>query len=311
MPAISSSANSKRALDFLQKQLEACSQEHKECNHDGPVLPTRVLDVGSSRGVRSVKLFEPPPETTERYIALSYCWGDGIGLQATKSNLSELLRGIDEDELPATIIDAVELARYLGVQYLWVDALCIIQDDSEDWLHESAQMSAVYAQAFLTISASSVASSRSSFLHQSRGNKEILFQLEDDTTSNRHDDTDVNDGETRRSMLAVRRTAQSGFHQGRRDVIIDPSMRRAWTLQEHMLSTRLVSFSTDEVQWTCRTLRACECGNPEDLQSPRFEELQRDLDKTEKNANMEFEQDVNARQDTYKGCRSVLTFGAR
>lgn len=191
--------------------------------------------------------------------------------------MSKLLRAVDEDELPATIRDAIELARFLGVQYLWVDSLCIIQDDMQDWIHESAQMSIVYAQAFLTISASSVGSSRFSFLHQSRRNSEAVFRLQDNATSGQNQDTAADDSAV---MLAARRTPFSGFHQHPARSIVDPSMCRAWTLQEYMLSTRVVSFSTDEVQWTCRTLRACECGNPEKLDYPRMEELQRGLGTT-------------------------------
>lgn len=262
----------------MQAQLDTCSQEHEECNQYSPFLPTRVLDLVSSATAPHVKIFEPPPGTTGKYIALSYCWGDGGGLKAIKTNLSRLRRAVDEDELPATIQDAIELARFLGVQYLWVDALCIIQDDTQDWVHESAQMSNVYAQAFLTISASSVASSRFSFLHQSRRNHEALFRLQEDDTSDQQQDTAVNDTG---AMLAARRSPLSGFHQDPARGIVDPSMCRAWTLQEYILSTRVVSFSTDEMQWTCRTLRACECGNPEKLNYPRMEELQRRLE-TEK-----------------------------
>lgn len=228
--------------------------------------------------MKHLKLFEPTPKTPGKYVALSYCWGDGNGMKATRSNLIELLQEIDEDELPATVQDAVELVRYLGVQYLWVDALCIIQDDTQDWLHESAQMSTVYAQAFLTVSASSVASSGFSFLHQSRANSEVLFELPERPTSDRNqfNSTD-NDPPTPPGMLAVRRTTASGFHQDRYDDIIDPVMLRAWTLQEHILSTRLVSFSTDELQWICRTLRACECGHPDTSESPRLEDLQQSM----------------------------------
>lgn len=237
------------------------------------------MDVETLEPEQEVKLLEPPLGTLGKYVALSYCWGDESALQATKSNLSELLQGVDEDELPATIWDAVELTRYIGVQYLWVDALCIIQDDTQDWVRESARMSAVYAQAFLTISASSVASSRASFLHQSRGNKEVLFHWQSPETATRVLDADdaADTSPARGGMLPVRRTTRSGFHQDPNDEIIDPTMTRAWTLQEHALSTRLVCFSTDEIQWTCRTLRACECGNPEEHQSPGLEQLQRGL----------------------------------
>lgn len=274
-PEISPSANSKLSFQFLQVQLDKCSQEHEECKQDSPFLPTRVLDLGSSVTAQHVKIVEPPSGTPGKYIALSYCWGDGGGLKAIRSNLSKLLRAVDEDELPATIRDAIELARWLGVQYLWVDALCIIQDDTQDWLHESAQMSTVYAQAFLTISASSVDSSRFSFLHQSRRSSEALFRLQEDVPTGQHQNSAANNSA---AMLAVRRAPSSGFHQYPNRGIEDPSMCRAWTLQEYMLSTRVVSFSTDEVQWTCRTHRACECGHPDKLDYPRMEELQRSLE---------------------------------
>lgn len=259
----------------MRAQLNTCSQEHDQCSQDSLFLPTRVLDLGSSGTVQNIKIFEPPSGTLGKYIALSYCWGDGGGLKALRSNLYKLLRAVDEDELPATIRDAVELARCLEVQYLWVDALCIIQDDTQDWLHESAQMSTVYAQAFLTISASSVDSSRFSFLHQSRRNIEALFPVQEDTTSGQHQESANDDSST---MVGVRRAPLSGFHQNPYKGTVDPSMCRAWTLQEYMLSTRVISFSTDEMQWTCRTLRACECGNPEESGSPRMEELQRSLE---------------------------------
>lgn len=279
---VSPSANSKRSFQFLRAQLNTCSQEHEQCSQDSVFLPTRVLDLGSSATVQNIKILEPPSGTPGKYIALSYCWGDGGGLKALRSNLYKLLRAVDEDELPATIRDAVELARCLGVQYLWVDALCIIQNDTQDWLHESAQMSTVYAQAFLTISASSVDSSRFSFLHQSRRNIEAFFPVQEDSPSYQHQESANDESAT---MVGVRRAPSSGFHQEPARGIVDPSMYRAWTLQEYMLSTRVVSFSTDELQWTCRTLRACECGNPEKLGSPRMEELQRSLE-TKKHAEL-------------------------
>ncbi|RYP32856.1 hypothetical protein DL768_011122 [Monosporascus sp. mg162] len=277
-PEISPSGNSKRAFNFLRAQLDTCAREHENCSQESPLLPTRVLDLSvSSAAVQSVKLTEPHPGTPGEYIALSYCWGDGNRLRTTKSNISELLQAVDEEELPATIRDAIEVARYLRVRYLWVDTLCIIQDDTQDWIHESAQMAAVYGNAFLTISASSVASSRLSFLHASRDNGEVLFQLDRNATGGRRRDCNGSDGATGSGVLAVRKTMCSGFHQNPHKAIVDPGMCRAWMLQEYFLSPRVVSFSTDEVQWVCRTLRACECGNPEELDIPRIEELQQKI----------------------------------
>lgn len=157
-------------------------------------------------------------------------------------------------------------------------------------------MSTVYARAFLTISASSVDSSRFSFLHQSRRNTEALFPLQEDDTKGQHQDSAA-DGSA--IMLGVRRIPSSGFHQHPYRGIVDPNMCRAWTLQEYMLSTRVVSFSTDELQWTCRTLRACECGNPQDFCLPRMEELQRRLRK---------KKHEELREGTNQGCFDRMSF---
>ena len=225
--------------------------------------------------MQPIKIVEPHPGTPGKYIALSYCWGDGNRFRATKSNISELLQEMDEEELPATIRDAIEVARYLRVQYIWVDALCIIQDDTQDWIRESAHMAAVYGEAYLTIAASSVDSSGVSFLHASRENGEHLFRLD---KNRRHENCDRSDeATTQPEVLGVRRTVRSGFHQDPYKAIVDPGMCRAWTLQEYLLSPRVVSFSVDEMQWMCRTTRACECGNPEELDTPRLETLQQEI----------------------------------
>ncbi|KAK7749117.1 hypothetical protein SLS62_008404 [Diatrype stigma] len=262
-------------------RLETCIREHKNCGRESPLLPTRVLDLGDigSDVAQPMKIVEMHPGTVGKYVALSYCWGDGNRFRATRSNISELLQGIDEEELPATIRDAIEVTRYLGLRYLWIDALCIIQDDMQDWIRESAQMATVYGEAYLTISASSVASSRMSFLHASRENGEYLFRLDNSKCYGGYNASE--EATAQSQVLGVRRTVRSGFHQDPDRAIVDPGMCRAWMLQEYLLSPRVVSFSTDEVQWMCRTIRACECGNPEELDTPRLDTLQEKIKKVQ------------------------------
>ena len=69
----------------------------------------------------------------------------------TKSNLTSHLSNIDLDELPPAIQDAIRLTRLLGLRYIWIDALCIIQDDRDDWTREASKMHKVYTQSTLTI----------------------------------------------------------------------------------------------------------------------------------------------------------------
>lgn len=87
------------------------------------------------------------------YCALSYCWGTTKGtLTTTTTNLKKHLNSIPLDSFPKTLREAILAARGLGFQYLWIDAICIVQDDREDWAREAAKMQSVYAGATLTIS---------------------------------------------------------------------------------------------------------------------------------------------------------------
>ncbi|KAK0727277.1 heterokaryon incompatibility, partial [Lasiosphaeria miniovina] len=88
-----------------------------------------------------------------KYAALSHCWGSP-GQQpftTTADNLASRQSGIDFQHLPPTFRDAVIVASELGVQNLWIDSLCIIQDDADDWARESIRMAAVYGKAHVTI----------------------------------------------------------------------------------------------------------------------------------------------------------------
>ena len=87
------------------------------------------------------------------YIALSHCWGKAPIVRTTKDTLSRRRQGIDTSLLPPAFQDAILIARRLEVRYLWIDSLCIIQDDELDWQTESAKMSTIYQNALLTISA--------------------------------------------------------------------------------------------------------------------------------------------------------------
>jgi len=90
------------------------------------------------------------------YCALSYCWGSS-GLngsyRTTVVNLEERKRRIDLQNLPQTIQDVIRICYSLNIGYLWVDALCIVQDCKEDWLTESAKMGAIYARSYIIIAA--------------------------------------------------------------------------------------------------------------------------------------------------------------
>ncbi|KAH8586049.1 heterokaryon incompatibility, partial [Bisporella sp. PMI_857] len=88
------------------------------------------------------------------YITLSYCWGGPKNICLRKDNLEELESGIEIHFLPQTFQDAIEVTRKLDIRFLWIDALCILQDDSDDKLKEIWNMGEIYRDSFVTIAAS-------------------------------------------------------------------------------------------------------------------------------------------------------------
>jgi hypothetical protein len=88
-------------------------------------------------------------------MAISYCWGKSLAYTTTTSNQVRHMQhgGIPFIDLPKTLQDTIYVARYLGIDYMWADCLCIIQDDKADWEHEAALMADVYSNAYITLAA--------------------------------------------------------------------------------------------------------------------------------------------------------------
>jgi hypothetical protein len=145
-----------------------CCQEH-DCKVDEPPhsMPKRLLKLqktpGSSRHV--IQLVETSEMINIPYVALSYCWGKLQNLVLTQETYSQLKDGIDEADLAPTLKDAVVVTRELGLEHLWVDALCIKQDDGTDKAVEIARMCEIYGNAAVTIAASRSSSVDEGFLN--------------------------------------------------------------------------------------------------------------------------------------------------
>jgi hypothetical protein len=122
---------------------DLCLKEHSSCSNlplTSP-LPTRVIDVGPSDGSEEPRLYIHAEEAQHeaKFAALSYCWGKTQNLTLTTENLDFMKEIIPWDDIPLTIRDAIELTRGIGIRFLWVDALCIIQNSAEDWSGTSSK----------------------------------------------------------------------------------------------------------------------------------------------------------------------------
>ncbi|TID13642.1 HET-domain-containing protein [Venturia nashicola] len=167
------------------------------------------------------------------YIALSYCWGKAQFLKLTTSNLQACKNGILINSLPNVFQHAIAIARGLGVYGIWIDALCIIQDDLGDWEIEASKMANVYQNSVLVLAMTSAA----------------------------NPDEDCLGGYFNVSIDNINaRLIHHPPHTGWPTSNAFPLAKRGWTFQERLLAPRIVYFGPHELSWECQTYRNCECG---------------------------------------------------
>ncbi|PTB52485.1 hypothetical protein M431DRAFT_539240 [Trichoderma harzianum CBS 226.95] len=136
---LSNNTGSHTSLQQVSQWRQICKTNHAHCRNKRPTdvafKPSRLLFLqseGESIRVRLHCSTEQLPAVP--YTTLSHCWGGGSPLRLVKTSLSAFQQNIDTKKLPKTFLQAAQLANYLGCSYLWIDSLCIIQDDWDDWL---------------------------------------------------------------------------------------------------------------------------------------------------------------------------------
>ncbi|KAL8881084.1 MAG: hypothetical protein Q9198_001640 [Flavoplaca austrocitrina] len=217
--------------------LKDCLENHEACrNNQRGYSPTRLLDVDQYRSSGDIVLVETKADPLP-YTTLSHCWGPPSKgpLTTTLESLPCRLDRINFNELPQTFKDAVNTTRRLGIPYLWIDSLCIIQDSPDDWAKEASRMADVYAGALCTLAAVSSQDSRGGFFRISEKKMEFVFRY------------DLNLGDKRIRVFPCEPNSWS---------ISGPLMSRAWTLQERKLSNRILYFKRGDLLWECATMKA-------------------------------------------------------
>ena len=124
---------------------------HPSCwESEGGILPTRLPDFEKDGERRSVVLIETNG-MTGRYMTLCHCWGATHPLTTTTATIHERKHGILLSEIPRTSKDFIEVAKDLGMRYVWIDSLCIFQDDAADWASEAGKWCRFTAEAISTL----------------------------------------------------------------------------------------------------------------------------------------------------------------
>lgn len=205
--------------------------------------PTRLVEVTTEDGSESLRLITSPAHATDKYVALSYCWGQASTLRLEANNVSSLHKSIGIKALPQTIQDAISLTRYIGIRYLWVDALCIIQGRDKtalaDWARESSRMHDVFGGAWLTIMAASGTSSDAGLFVNRPAQVDLCKQGARISVGSNKSEHAVLGPEPKTSALNQ-----------------EPLGTRGWAFQEAILSSRQLIFGTSGMAWKCPS---CEC----------------------------------------------------
>lgn len=261
--------------------MASCSSYHN-CSEENGVLPSRVLSIGSS----IIQLRETSGEAGS-YAALSHCWGSYPSLTTTTGTLDLHKREIKWELLGKTYQEAVVLTRHLGLDFLWIDSLCIIQDSVADWEVESARMAYVYKNATITIAASNAADGSVGLFRQCSGTPYIWrrgsYNIELSTICRRSNLYDLNqrpyvtvEHPDQWKPFPILASSQKAFWMGlepthdvldhrRRRPPADivglgmPLFTRAWFLQERLMSPRIIHFGAMELYWECNRGMVCEC----------------------------------------------------
>ncbi|EMC93552.1 hypothetical protein BAUCODRAFT_245388 [Baudoinia panamericana UAMH 10762] len=228
--------NRKQAL--IKSWLDLCRKHHGEvCKVD--IAHPREFDelIGETYfGVIDVvDLQLKPLPRRAKYAALSYVWGKGeLPYRTVRRNAPNHREhgGLEPhlDRLPKAIQDSIKLVQQLGIRYLWVDSLCIVQDSSTSFKLNAQHMHAIYGNAYLTICAADGESADAGII--------AMYDTPDKT-----DDTSAE--------------IAHGFHiqlSRTPDMVISDTKwdRRAWTFQERMLSRRCVIFAEGRIYYQCR-----------------------------------------------------------
>lgn len=271
------STGSSDTLDFISRSTALCfSTHHKTCaNSSGRLLaPTRLLEISDNR----IRLVELDPFVEVKYVCLAHRWATrqlwdneenpasaysmSLRCRTLRSNLNKRKAHIVLEELLATYQDAIIVTKRLGIQYLWIDSLCIVQDDEDDVRLQISRMGSIYGNSYLTIAADTLKDHTRSFF----STRAWRWRAHEQNVVDSHGF----------SHTLYFRERPKHLHLG-----WDGLFSRAWyfgpfpiaralltrfspdrCFQERLLSPRIVRFQADEVIFECNEGLMCECGNP-------------------------------------------------
>ena len=216
--------------------LKYCQENH-DCKSFQNKMPSRLIEITSTSEGTMLRLRKIYTIDHAPFAALSYCWGGEQPMQLTGTNLAEYEHAIPLEDQPQTIKDAIKVCQSIGLGYLWVDALCIVQDDPDDKSVEIDKMPSIYGSAAVTIAAARSPSASLGFLGERYPGGRQGFKLPYRCYGG--------------ALGAINIVHLAEGHEAP-----EPIDERGWTLQERLCSTRILEFGTRQTRWICPETRS-------------------------------------------------------
>ncbi|KZL73872.1 heterokaryon incompatibility protein, partial [Colletotrichum tofieldiae] len=257
-----------------------------ECHPSKRRLPKRLIDTrpGYPMRLRASKDVENCQEGV-RYATLSYCWGASLPVRTTKDTEMDFSTIIQESLLPKTFRHAIRLVRSLEIPYIWIDSLCIVQDDPLEWQSEASYMEDYYSGSTLTVAATDALDSNGGCFPDDDDDEEDVTMNRRISSKSQHDLGSLNrmeesplanpnvrmfsythqisDGNTFRNIMV--RLQNSHPRSIRRRA---PLNTRGCVLQEQILSHRTVHCMKSEIYWECRCVSITQAAQRYDDHDP-------------------------------------------
>ncbi len=253
------SPNAEQYAGLINHWLQECITNHSLCSQyrkNSYPQPKRIISLlpqgPDTREMECQLTITEEDPWDGKYITLSHRWGQGGFLTLSTSNINAFRDRIPVDLLPRIFQDALQVARSLGVQYIWIDSLCIVQDSPEDWEKEAPNMHAIYSNSYFNIAAASDFSS-------SEGDKSLFPQrsahlVQPCLVQQQFPVLPLSHREWVQDPTLVLISSNLGSQRVNQSILYS----RAWTVQERLLAPRVGNFCSDQLVWECAEMQACE-----------------------------------------------------
>lgn len=277
------SSHSPRNQRMIRKWFSACKSDHTACQipgNDHPsntstqslIFPTRLIDIGSPLALEQHQRIVDTDElmVPVDYVSLSHRWAKQPQLKTKRCNILAHRDRLPLDKLPPTFTEAIEVTRQLGLRYLWIDSLCIIQEDEADWRVESQKMGDIFKNSAVTIAAADAVGTDADMIDYGLSSPHLIDRLAvkiilplEKLPLNKLSQK-LKRGDEIFVWKYIWRATPSLENEDQHTVVIRPRTpalwktaqrskwyNRGWVLQEILLSRRMIYFTKHKLYWSC------------------------------------------------------------